>query len=104
MTTTIEITRAEWDDYIRLQEAAKRAGWTLFDILRSVGTTERPEPRIVAECWTCAWGCDWTTSIVLPQTPGYTGAPLRAMPCGAEQATEHRAAGHDVRPVNKGAR
>ena len=37
---TVEISQALWNDYIRLQEAAKANGWTLFDILREVGTME----------------------------------------------------------------
>ena len=37
---TVEITKREWDDYLRLQEVAKTQGWTLFDMLRTVGTMQ----------------------------------------------------------------
>jgi hypothetical protein len=37
---TVEITMQEWEDYVRLQAAAKVNGWTLFDILRKVGSME----------------------------------------------------------------
>ena len=34
MMDTVTITREEWQDYLRLQDAARRNGWTLYDILR----------------------------------------------------------------------
>ena len=49
-------------------------------------------PTIIAECWTCAFD----------EFQAYGPAePIRGRCYTPEDVSEHRAAGHDVRPVNE---